>query len=65
MFKVRTYNQISPLGLNRFDSSRYQVGPELADPDAFILRSQKLQGEPVPASVLGVARAGEIGRAHV
>ena len=58
MFKVRTYNQISPLGLNRFDAGRYQVGPDLADPAAFILRSHKLHGEDVPVSVMAVARAG-------
>jgi len=58
MFKVRTYNQISPLGLNRFDAARYQVGPEAAEPDAFILRSHKLHGEEVPANVVAVARAG-------
>ncbi len=58
MFKVRTYNQISPLGLNRFDPRRYQVGPEVADPDGYILRSHKLHGEEVPASVVAVARAG-------
>lgn len=58
MFKVRTYNQISPLGLNRFEATRYQVGSDIADPDAFILRSHKLHGEEVPASVVAVARAG-------
>ncbi|MFA5493225.1 MAG: phosphoglycerate dehydrogenase [Porticoccaceae bacterium] len=58
MFKVRTYNQISPLGLDRFDAGRYQVGPEVAEPDAFILRSHKLHGEAVPGSIVAVARAG-------
>src|SRR5690554_6019821 len=58
MFKVRTYNQMSPLGLDRFDAGRYQVGPEVAEPDAFILRSHKLHGEAVPGSIVAVARAG-------
>ncbi|MAT49720.1 MAG: 3-phosphoglycerate dehydrogenase [Porticoccaceae bacterium] len=58
MFKVRTYNQISPLGLNRFAPEQYQVSPDVTDPDAFILRSHKLHGEAIPNSVLAVARAG-------
>lgn len=58
MYKIRTYNQISDKGLSRFPMDRYQVGPDVADPDAFILRSQKLHDEPVPDTVLGVARAG-------
>lgn len=58
MFKVRTYNQISPLGLDCFPKGDYQVGPDLVEPEAFMLRSQKLHGEVVPDSVLAVARAG-------
>jgi D-3-phosphoglycerate dehydrogenase len=58
MYKIRTYNQISDIGLSRFPMENYEVGPDLPEPDAFILRSQKLHGEPVPDSVLAVARAG-------
>ena len=58
MYKIRTYNQISELGLGRFPAEKYEVGPDLAEPDAFILRSHNLRGESVPESVLAVARAG-------
>jgi len=58
MYKIRTYNQISEVGLSRFPLESYEVGPELNGPDAFVLRSQKLHDEPVPESVLAVARAG-------
>jgi D-3-phosphoglycerate dehydrogenase len=58
MYKIRTYNQISDIGLSRFPTERYEVGPDLAEPDAFILRSQKLHDEAAPESVLAVARAG-------
>jgi D-3-phosphoglycerate dehydrogenase len=37
---------------------QYEVGPDVSEPDAFVLRSHKLHGEPVPESVLAVARAG-------
>ncbi|WP_300452168.1 phosphoglycerate dehydrogenase [Accumulibacter sp.] len=58
MYKVRTYNKISVKGLDRFSRQAYEVGSDIAHPDAFLLRSQKLQGIEVPASLLAVARAG-------
>ncbi|MES2674949.1 MAG: phosphoglycerate dehydrogenase [Pseudomonadota bacterium] len=58
MFKVKTYNQISDKGLSRFSREKYQVESDLTSPDAYILRSHKLQGEALPSSVKAVARAG-------
>lgn len=58
MYKVRTYNQISVKGLERFPRQSYEVGSDIGSPDAFLLRSQKLQGVEVPKSLLTVARAG-------
>ena len=58
MYKVKTFNQISVKGLERFPRQSYEVGSDMAHPDAYLLRSQKLQGEPVPASLVAVARAG-------
>lgn len=58
MHKVRTYNQISVKGLDRFVRQRFEVGSDIGHPDAFLLRSQKLQGVEVPASLVAVARAG-------
>ena len=58
MYKVRTYNQISVKGLDRFARQRFEVGSDIGHPDAFLLRSQKLQGVEVPASLVAVARAG-------
>ena len=58
MYKVRTYNQISVKGLDRFPRQSYEVGSDIGRPDAFLIRSQKLQGMEVPASLLAVARAG-------
>lgn len=58
MFQVRTYNKISPKGLSRFPQESYQVGSDIGSPDAYVLRSHKLHGEDVPASLLAVARAG-------
>lgn len=58
MFKIRTYNQISNKGLDRFPRDHYTVDAEVTEPEAFILRSQKLHTEAVPDSLLAVARAG-------
>jgi D-3-phosphoglycerate dehydrogenase len=58
MFKIRTYNNLSPKGLELFNAEQYEVAPGLDSPDAYLLRSQKLHGEPLPQSLVAVARAG-------
>ncbi len=58
MYRIRTFNQISQTGLSRLSAEKYDVGPDVEQPDAFMLRSQKLHDEPVPDSLLAVARAG-------
>jgi D-3-phosphoglycerate dehydrogenase len=58
MFKIKTYNAISVKGLNRFARENYEVASDIGQPDAYILRSHKLHGEELPASVKAVARAG-------
>ena len=58
MYNIRTYNAISSKGLDRFSADNYTVSEDCAAPEGFILRSQKLHGEPVPLSLLAVARVG-------
>ncbi len=58
MFTIKTYNAISPLGLERLTSEGYQVGEEVNEPDAIMLRSFKLHDVPVANSVKAVGRAG-------
>ena len=58
MYKIRTFNQISEVGLSRLPLESYQVGPDIEEPQALILRSHKLHDETVPDSVIAVARAG-------
>lgn len=58
MYKIRTYNAISAKGLDRFPQDSYQIGSDIADPEGYILRSQKLHDEQVPESLVAVARAG-------
>lgn len=58
MFKILTYNNISSVGLERFPRDRYEVASEIQHPDAILLRSFKLHGVSIPASVKAVGRAG-------
>ena len=58
MFQIRTYNKIADIGLSRFENDKYTVGEDVAQPDGVVLRSQKLQDEVLPESVIAVARAG-------
>jgi D-3-phosphoglycerate dehydrogenase / 2-oxoglutarate reductase len=57
-FKIKTLNAISPVGLDRLPKDEYLVGDGVENPDALLLRSAKLHGVEIPASVLAVARAG-------
>lgn len=58
MYRIRTYNAISQKGLDCFDSTRFEVGPETAEPHAYVLRSKKLHNEPIPDNLMAIARAG-------
>ncbi|HET8690979.1 MAG TPA: phosphoglycerate dehydrogenase [Steroidobacteraceae bacterium] len=57
-FRIRTLNSISPKGLARLPSERYEVGGDVARPDAILVRSADMHGLEIPASVLAVGRAG-------
>ena len=58
MHKIKTYNAISSRGLTRFRSEEFQVDPDLAEADAILLRSHKLDACAIQADLKAVARAG-------
>ena len=58
MYKIKTYNAISPKGLDRFPRDSYEVASECSTPDAYVLRSHKLHDESIPQTLKAVARAG-------
>ncbi len=58
MYKIRTINNISVAGLERFSRDRYEVASELSQPDAILVRSSPLHEMEFPASVKAVGRAG-------
>ena len=57
-FRIQTLNAISPKGLSRFPSDQYDVGPDVQNPHAILLRSADLHSVDIPDSVLAIARAG-------
>ncbi|HJN49682.1 MAG: phosphoglycerate dehydrogenase [Pseudomonadales bacterium] len=58
MYKVRTLNQISPRGLDKFSDEIYELGNEVENPDAILVRSFKLSEDDVGPSLRAVGRAG-------
>lgn len=58
MFRIKTFNQISVKGLERFPRALYEVGSDISHPDGILLRSHKMHNETVPETVQCVARAG-------
>ncbi len=57
-FRILTLNQISHLGLEQFPKDHYQVGSDIAKPDAILLRSHNLLDAVIPDGVLAIGRAG-------
>ncbi|MDD5580097.1 MAG: phosphoglycerate dehydrogenase [Methylobacter sp.] len=58
MFKILTYNNISPAGLERLPGKQYDISSDIDNPDAILLRSFNLHGQPIPESLKVVGRAG-------
>ncbi len=58
MYRIQTFNQISDKGLNRFPHGNYQVGPDLTNSDAILVRSHKLSTSDTNPQLRAVARAG-------
>lgn len=57
-FKILTLNRISPTGLERFPKDRYQIGADMNEPDAILVRSQNMLNMEISKSVLAIGRAG-------
>lgn len=58
MYKIKTYNKISVKGLECFPRESYEVSSDIGHPDAYVLRSHQLHGEPFPDTLKAIARAG-------
>ena len=44
MYQIKTFNKISPVGLNRFDAGLYNVGDSVENEDGILVRSANRYG---------------------
>ena len=58
MYRIRTFNKISPMGLNRLEPEHYTCSDAETGEDGILVRSAKLHDYPFPDSLLAIARAG-------
>ena len=57
-FQVLILNNVSQNGLKRLPAGRYQVGKDVANPDAVMVRSADMHKMDIPPSVQAIGRAG-------
>ncbi|MGH8672218.1 MAG: 3-phosphoglycerate dehydrogenase, partial [Burkholderiales bacterium] len=57
-YRILTLGHLSPRGLERLPAQHYEIGEEIAQPDAILVRSQDMHSMRIPASLKAVARAG-------
>lgn len=58
MYKILTLNNLAAAGLDRLPDDKYQIGSDIQDPDAILLRSFKMHDMTIPSSLKAVGRAG-------
>ncbi len=58
MYKIRTLNSISPVGLEQLDRTKYDVGDDVENPDAVLVRSANMHQFDFNTELLCIARAG-------
>jgi D-3-phosphoglycerate dehydrogenase len=58
VFKVLTLNNIAKVGLSRLPGGSYQVGNDVKEPDAILVRSANMHALDIPSTLKAVGRAG-------
>lgn len=58
MYKIKTMNKISPLGLAKLDTKLFTCGEDAENPDGILVRSASLLEMELPAALKAIARAG-------
>ena len=58
MYRIKTFNKISPIGLEKFNPELYNVSDSVEDEQGILVRSAKLLDYQFPTSLLAVSRAG-------
>jgi D-3-phosphoglycerate dehydrogenase len=57
-FRILTLNNIAQVGLKRMPAGKYEVGNQVKDPDAILVRSQDMHAMEIALQVKAIARAG-------
>ena len=58
MLNIQVLNNISPLGLEKFSKESYQVSSSDENPDAILVRSEKMHDMEIGESLKAIGRAG-------
>ena len=58
MYRIKTLNKISSVGLNHMDKGRFMVGDEVENEDGILVRSAKMHDYVFPSTLRAIARAG-------
>ncbi|MGN0968380.1 MAG: phosphoglycerate dehydrogenase [Oscillospiraceae bacterium] len=58
MFRIKTLNKISAVGLAELDPTRFQVGDDVENEDGILVRSAKMHDYEFPDALRAIARAG-------
>jgi D-3-phosphoglycerate dehydrogenase len=58
MFKIKTLNKISPIGLKKFPLDNYEIGTEISQPEAILVRSADMLKMDMPETLRAIGRAG-------
>ncbi len=56
--RILTLNNIAAVGLKRFPSASFEIGGQISDPAAILVRSHDMHAMEIPASVKAIGRAG-------
>jgi D-3-phosphoglycerate dehydrogenase len=57
-FRIQTLNNIAQVGLKRLPAELYEVGNQVASPDAILVRSHDMHAMEIASHVKAIARAG-------
>lgn len=58
MFNIKLLNKIAKVGTDIFDNSKYNIGENIENADAIMVRSADMHGMAFPAELKAIARAG-------
>ena len=58
MFNIQVFNAIAKAGLDNFNNEDFNIGNDIIEPHAYLMRSHKLHGVYIPKSLFAIARAG-------